>query len=147
MTESNRPSHCGVGEPPRRKSLRPSLRVLATGLTASVSLACSDAAEDRASALPAPSEAAGDDSSASEQGTSHQADLAYTLADGYGAGDPCEVPSAVECKVNLPSQGGVTNCFVGVRICEDGYWGDCVSNDAAEQLLEQLASPPIDTGG
>ncbi len=127
-------------------SLRPSLRAIATGLTATVSLACSDAAEERAS-LPAPSEAAGGDTAASEQGTSHQSDLAYTLAEGTGAGDPCDVPSAVECKVNLPSQGGVTNCFVGVRICEDGQWGDCVSNDAAEELLEQLASPPIDTGG
>lgn len=30
-----------------------------------------------------------------------------------------------ECKVVLPSQGGLTNCFTGVQDCVDGAWSEC----------------------
>lgn len=38
----------------------------------------------------------------------------------------CTDGVARECKVRLPSHNGVTNCFVGVQLCDNGAWGKCM---------------------
>jgi hypothetical protein len=38
---------------------------------------------------------------------------------------PCEEGDWHECRVQLPKQGDVENCFVGVRVCENGVWSAC----------------------
>jgi hypothetical protein len=41
--------------------------------------------------------------------------------------DPtCNEGTARECKVRLPSHAGVSNCFVGVQLCDSGKWGNCM---------------------
>lgn len=37
----------------------------------------------------------------------------------------CEEGATRHCKVTLAVHGKVTSCFEGVRICEDGEWGNC----------------------
>lgn len=38
----------------------------------------------------------------------------------------CDGDTARECKVKLPSHAGVSNCFVGVQLCDGGKWGKCM---------------------
>lgn len=42
-----------------------------------------------------------------------------------GASVVCNDGATRKCKVKLPTQSGVTNCFVGVEVCEAGQWGPC----------------------
>jgi hypothetical protein len=49
-------------------------------------------------------------------------------ADAGGAGPVapvCTEGETQKCKVKLPSQSGVNNCFVGIELCEGGQWGPC----------------------
>ena len=49
-------------------------------------------------------------------------------ADAGGTGpvvSACTDGETQKCKVKLPSQSGVNNCFVGVQLCEGGQWGPC----------------------
>jgi hypothetical protein len=39
--------------------------------------------------------------------------------------DECNEGQERECKVLLPTQGAIQNCFVGVSRCESGTWGPC----------------------
>ena len=38
----------------------------------------------------------------------------------------CDEGTVRECKVRLPSHAGVSNCFVGVELCDGGKWGKCM---------------------
>jgi hypothetical protein len=51
----------------------------------------------------------------------------------------CEAHTAIECKIDLGHRNGIQSCFVGVRVCINGDFSDCVSADAAEMLLEEFA--------
>lgn len=48
---------------------------------------------------------------------------------GSGGAGPvaavCADGDTQKCKVKLPSQSGVNNCFVGVQLCAAGQWGPC----------------------
>jgi hypothetical protein len=49
-------------------------------------------------------------------------------SDAGGAGPMaavCTDGETQKCKVKLPSQSGVNNCFVGEQLCEGGQWGPC----------------------
>jgi hypothetical protein len=37
----------------------------------------------------------------------------------------CVEGDVKECRIPLPSQGSVKNCFVGVRTCTGGVWSAC----------------------
>ena len=39
--------------------------------------------------------------------------------------ETCTDGDVRECKVTLPTQGGVANCFTGVQDCVNGRWNDC----------------------
>jgi hypothetical protein len=49
--------------------------------------------------------------------------------DDVGAGgefaEDCSDGEVMPCKFNLPTQNGVTSCFIGERQCLDGEWGPC----------------------
>jgi hypothetical protein len=49
----------------------------------------------------------------------------------------CEDGEDRTCKVYLPSQGGVENCFVGVETCIDGRWSDCYDPDHPFRRLSE----------
>jgi len=46
-----------------------------------------------------------------------------------GPDDPpvgdCADGTTRDCKVTLPEQNGVKNCFTGIQKCESGAWGEC----------------------
>lgn len=46
----------------------------------------------------------------------------------------CVAGDTRACKVQLPSHNGVNSCFVGVTICLDGQWSDCMSEGDVEKL-------------
>jgi hypothetical protein len=101
---------------------RASLQLLPV-LAASISLACGGAGE------PHPERAPGDPSieqsgleveaSATAQETSDEQD------ETSASGGQCADGDWKECRVKLPKQGDVENCFVGVRLCTDGVWSAC----------------------
>jgi hypothetical protein len=51
----------------------------------------------------------------------------------------CQHGDLEECKVYLSDHNGVTSCFVGVRLCDSGRWGECISEDEMEAELDELA--------
>jgi len=40
---------------------------------------------------------------------------------------PCDEGATRHCRVVLGVHGKVTSCFEGVRVCQDGEWGNCGS--------------------
>lgn len=107
-----------------RIARRTSLHLLPI-LAASVAFACGGAGE------PRPERADGDPSfehsgfevettAAASEGTENES------VEGTAAGDAeCVDGEWEECRVKLPKQGDVENCFVGVRLCTDGVWSGC----------------------
>jgi hypothetical protein len=41
-------------------------------------------------------------------------------------GSPCTETDVKECKVLLPAHGPIHPCFIGVQICTNGKWGECI---------------------
>jgi len=41
-------------------------------------------------------------------------------------GAPCVEGDMKPCKVLLPAHGSIHPCFVGVQICTDGKWSQCI---------------------
>lgn len=74
---------------------------------------------------------------------SSEASFDSHAAGGRGAADAnatkpglaCESGTVIECKVQLPSQGDVSNCFVGLQVCTDQLWSECLSESDAEERL------------
>lgn len=59
----------------------------------------------------------------------------------------CSTGDVEECTVYYDI-GGVTNCFVGVRVCVDGAWEICTDPEAVDARLEELAAAgELDGGG
>ncbi len=57
------------------------------------------------------------------------------ITDAEIASGACDLGVAQECRVYFPSHEGVTNCFVGVQLCEPDGWSGCMTEDQLEQLL------------
>jgi len=91
-------------------------------LTASLAFACGGAGE------PHPERV---DFASAEQTGELEANEGSEATAGEEAGNSgtaqghCEEGDWKECRVQLPQQGGVENCFVGVQLCEDGAWSAC----------------------
>ncbi|HEX2735830.1 MAG TPA: hypothetical protein VHM70_29725 [Polyangiaceae bacterium] len=68
--------------------------------------------------------------SAANKNEKAQAQNPVSLARGA-----CEDGAVVECKVLLPKSGDVTNCMVGLQVCEASQWSECLSEAEAEQRL------------
>jgi hypothetical protein len=91
-------------------------------LAASISLACGGAGE------PRPERASGD---WSFEQSGFEVDTTATAREGTetqpleGTAAECLDGEWEECRVQLPKQGDVENCFVGVRLCTDGVWSGC----------------------
>jgi hypothetical protein len=49
---------------------------------------------------------------------------------------PCTNQQVRECRVQLPQQGAVQNCFVGLQLCTNGAWGPCLSADEIESQID-----------
>ena len=88
---------------------------------ASIALACGGAGEPRP-------ERAGGDPSFEQSGfevettaTGHEAAASETASEDA----ECVDGEWEECRVQLPKQGDVENCFVGVRLCTGGVWSHC----------------------
>jgi hypothetical protein len=99
-----------------RIARRTSLQLLPV-LAASISLACGGAGE------PHPERAPGDpnvEQSGLEVEASDEQD------ETSASGGKCVDGDWKECRVKLPKQGDVENCFVGVRLCTDGVWSACL---------------------
>ena len=41
-------------------------------------------------------------------------------------GGSCEEAEMKPCKVLLPAHGSIHPCFIGVQICTDGKWSECI---------------------
>lgn len=86
--------------------------------------------EERA-APPAPvPDASADSSSPPDAQADAQADAlpdaqVDAASDATSDAGSCAPDAEKECKVVLPSHGGVINCFVGKQYCADGGWGPC----------------------
>jgi hypothetical protein len=107
---------------PRRFSPRFGAHSLLGVLGVLASAACGDATEypDRAPVAVALEE------SSSEQ-TAEETDAEETDTESSSRTENlgCRAGATVACRVPLPSQGGVENCFVGVRTCVEGTWSAC----------------------
>jgi hypothetical protein len=92
-------------------------------LAASISLACGGAGE------PHPERAPGDPSIAQSSPEVEASATAEETSDEQSetsvSGGKCVDGDWKECRVKLPKQGDVENCFVGVRLCTDGVWSGC----------------------
>lgn len=82
----------------------------------------------------APTEIEGFDSNESSF-DSHAAAGGGTALANAKPGAACESGSVTECKVQLPSQGDIANCFVGLQVCVDAVWSACLSEIDAEERL------------
>jgi hypothetical protein len=49
----------------------------------------------------------------------------------------CEDGQVRECHVVLGAQGSVQNCFVGLQLCTNGQWGDCVDPSELDAELSR----------
>lgn len=47
----------------------------------------------------------------------------------------CDKGTARDCRVWLPSSGGIKNCFQGTQACAEDMWSDCLSDEDAAELL------------
>lgn len=47
----------------------------------------------------------------------------------------CDMGESRDCRVWLPTSGGVKHCFVGTQVCADDLWSDCLSDEDAADLL------------
>lgn len=56
-------------------------------------------------------------------------------ADATKPGSVCESGTVTECKVQLAPQGDVSNCFVGLQVCTNEVWSECLSESEAEERL------------
>jgi hypothetical protein len=103
-----------------------SLWLLALGLATT---ACGDAIDGR------PDRAPGDPSSArvdtDTQSSQAQLNEAEPAADAETPAAVCVNGATIACRIPLPTQGNVENCFVGVRTCVAGAWSAC--HDAAQK--------------
>lgn len=162
MNDIQRPDGSETIQPRRkeeRRKLRLWIRVVTTALSAGLAFACSDPGYDAPRGSDAFAETANyedsrDDSAApsdspkaaeaevAEEATHAAAEPssdrpnALTLSStSVTQGDVCEGSSVIECKVDLPPQGGVVNCFVGLRVCHGGTWSDCMTEAGVEQIL------------
>lgn len=50
---------------------------------------------------------------------------AMPSASATPSSQPCDDGAVRDCKVVLPTQGGIANCFTGVQECVNGSWNDC----------------------
>jgi hypothetical protein len=99
---------------PRRTSLH-----LLPILAASLSVACGGAGEPRPDRAPG-------DTSFEQSGFEVETSGREGTETGTSAGDAtCVDGEWEECRVQLPKQGDVENCFVGVRLCTGGVWSSC----------------------
>lgn len=89
-------------------------------LAASISLACGGAGEPRPERVPG-------EPSLEQSGFEVEATAAGEAAETRKeSGDSaCVDGEWEECRVQLPKQGDVENCFVGVRLCTGGAWSGC----------------------
>ncbi|MEZ4224447.1 MAG: hypothetical protein R3B13_26090 [Polyangiaceae bacterium] len=100
--------------------------VVAFALGAWVSWSCGSGDESRPPANPpadAGADASGEDGAADAPLDASQ-DAPDAISDAPNDAS-CAVGSEKECKVLLPPQGNVQNCFVGVQYCDDGTWSSC----------------------
>jgi hypothetical protein len=94
-------------------------------LAASLSLACGGAGEPRPERTPGDPSLAGSRVEAETTTTAHEVTETESV-DGTTADDAeCLDGEWEECRVQLPKQGDVENCFVGVRLCTGGLWSGC----------------------
>ena len=105
---------------PRRTSLH-----LLPLLAASVSLACGGASEPRPDRTPGDPSLAESGVEVETAAAAHEVTETASV-DGTSSGDAeCVDGEWEECRVQLPKQGDVENCFVGVRLCTGGVWSRC----------------------
>jgi hypothetical protein len=50
----------------------------------------------------------------------------------------CADGSVQACTIRLKSHAGVTQCFDGMSVCEDGRWGECLEIEELELELELI---------
>jgi hypothetical protein len=101
--------------------------------------ACGDASQDRPP--PAPS---GADLELPDLG---RYDAATADSRDVVASGGCEDGATRECRIYLPSHGGVQPCFVGVQECRGAAWAECsdavlVDANANDTAIETDDSTP-----
>lgn len=47
----------------------------------------------------------------------------------------CDEGTSRDCRVWLPTSGGVKHCFVGTQVCVEGTWSGCLDDQEAAELL------------
>ncbi len=88
-------------------------RPLVCALALALPAACGSDSDDRPAPVNPTKDAGSDANSGVDAGTDAGVDAS------------CPAGAQRECKVNLPKQGNVVNCFVGVQYCEDAGWSAC----------------------
>ena len=57
--------------------------------------------------------------------TAHEVTESEPMDSASPSEEECVDGEWEECRVQLPKQGDVENCFVGVRLCTGGVWSSC----------------------